>query len=160
MYFLTREGTSQKDLIKYKYDEMEARYGDLEALVAKLTYSEEELAVNTLIRLRAGEPIRDILRSLSPEALNELDTLDNKPAEHSYTRREDSATSSRSHVSFSRPAPQSGYAQAGFLPVLDNALPPRTVVPPPGTDGPNEVIFFASQAVVQAVWNSPDYLLT
>jgi hypothetical protein len=138
---------------------METRYGDLEALVSKLTYSEEDLAINTLIRLRAGEPIRDILQSLSPAALDALDILDSKPAERTYTRREDSATSSRSHNPFDQPIPQPGFVQPGFLPLMGYALSPGTIAPPVGTDDPNEVNSFISQAVIRAVWYSRDNYL-
>jgi hypothetical protein len=59
------EGTSQKDRIKQKYDALESKYESLEALVSELTFSSDDVSLDLLVRLRAGEPIEDILQSLS-----------------------------------------------------------------------------------------------
>jgi hypothetical protein len=59
------EGTSQKNRFKQKFDALEFKLNDLETLIAELTNSNEELALHLLVRLRAGEPIRDIVQSVS-----------------------------------------------------------------------------------------------
>jgi hypothetical protein len=151
--FLTEKGTSQKDRIKHKFDEMETRFGDLEALVSRLTHSDEDLALNMLIRLRAGESIPDILQSLSPAALDVLDALDSHSMDdEGYPQRADSLPPSHANSLFTGPFEHAAYAQPGIQPPLSFLGQVPGVNPTPlGMDDTTEVNAFVFSQSKRAV---------
>jgi hypothetical protein len=136
---------------------METRYSDLENLLSNLIYSDEEIALNTLVRLRAGEPVSDILHSLSLAALEALRAPDNKS--ESYARREDSATSSQAPSLFGPPVPQPPYITTEYPLLSGLTSSSGSIVPSSAMDGRNEVLFFDSQPAKPAVWIPQSYLL-
>jgi hypothetical protein len=59
------EGIPQRNRFKQKYQALESKLNDSESLISKLTHSNEEAAQYLLVRLRAGEPIEDLVQSVS-----------------------------------------------------------------------------------------------
>lgn len=57
--------------MKQKYEALEHKYSNLEALIEELKYSDEDLALSLLVRLRAGEPVQDILQAVSPNSFSD-----------------------------------------------------------------------------------------
>jgi hypothetical protein len=156
---LTGEGTSQKDRIKHRFDEMETRSSHLETLLSKLIYSDEDTALNTLVRLRAGEPVSDIIQTSSLPPIDALDASDNKS--EGYTRRADSATSSQAPSMFGPPPIQhQTYITTEFPLLSDLSASAGSIVPSSTMDVRNEVIYFESQPLKPTVWMPQPYLLT
>jgi hypothetical protein len=112
------EGTSQKDRVKQKYEALEHKYNDLDALIAELRHSDEELALSLLVRLRAGEHVQDILQSVSPGSIS--DDLDFDPS-ISLTSGIMSNSIPTSQALF---APSNQSPPFGGLPLTHNFPPP------------------------------------
>jgi hypothetical protein len=102
--------------VKQKYEALEHKYSDLEALITELRYSDEDLALSLLVRLRAGEPVQDILQAVSPESIG--DELEGDPSV-GYSHSVMSSSASPSHII---------YGPAGHSPPF-STLGPRFAAP-------------------------------